>query len=392
MGLMRRHHLIRRYNMGRRGISQLCLWAVTICLYQHVQNVSADTITITKVTCQHAATGIDNWAIEMASALGGLLAATNNTHVGGFDLMNCPKTRAASTLVSSTLGTASGSLPGTASDVASAAKCGADKGAALLNWINSVTSGTDNLVINVNGHQVFPVGGGNYKITAGQTIEPKVQFDFSGGARVQLIEFDSGSDNDDLGYIEINGDVKPGETYTVEDALVSNKAEGDLYKVSYTVERNDKGKEAVYLQCGTAACRECVNDPCCKTTTNKGQDRDGDKGDLKSCPPSFTDKGWKTYDIMWAEDVMLRICGNQHTNSDSCDIKIPRTAAAAEEEKAGIKLREILANRFNRMESHGERQLPIADPLKRQLPPANPLKQRLRTELKRRLMRLLEEE
>ena len=81
-----------------------------------------------------------------------------------------------------------------------------------------------------------------------------------------------------------------------------------------------RGKDPKWMMCGTAACKECANDPCCKKTTNSGLDRDGDTEDLRSCPPGFTDRGWKTYDLNWpAEDVYLRICGNKYASADNCD-------------------------------------------------------------------------
>jgi len=289
--------------MRRLHVSHLCLWATLFCLCQHV---FSDTLVIEKVQCKQSATGIDNFAIAGAAAIGAVIAG-GITAAGGVGVI---------------LGTGGAGAPVTFGAIFKAAASGAKGGASALKFLNTQTSGTDDLIININGEHVWPVDGGHGSVSAGENVTMNVRFDFDGAARIQLIEYDSGSDNDDLGSIDVNTDVEPGKDYRIVDAVALSKEEGDLYYVTYRVERNDKGKgEAKYQLCGTAACKICKDDPCCKTTSNQGLDRDGDKPDLKSCPPGFTDKGWKTWDLAWpAEDVYLRICGNQYASEATCDV------------------------------------------------------------------------
>jgi len=281
------------------------MWITLLCWCQHV---SSDTLVIEKVTCQRVATGIDNYALLGAQALGALISG-GITAAGGLPVI---------------LGTGGTGAPVTFGMVAAAAYKGSKYGKQALEFLNSKTSGTDDLIININGEQIWPVGGGHGSIEAGDVIQPNLKFDFDGaGARIQFIEFDSGSDNDNLGSIDVNPDVSPGKDYRVDDAVLLNKDEGDLYYVTYRIERNNKGKDkAKWIMCGTAACKFCADDPCCEKTTNKGLDRDGDYGDLRSCPPGFSDKGWKTYDLKPpAVDVYLRICGNQlATSPTKCEL------------------------------------------------------------------------
>lgn len=274
------------------------LWASLLC------RVATDTITIEKVTCQHAATGIDSFAHAGIAALGAAAGAIATAVAGG-------------AVVIGTGGVAVGTVPLTASAVVAAAGSGASAANTALGWIDDLTSGTDDLIININGEQVWPVGGGHGSIEAGDTIYPDVSYDFDGNGRIEFIEYDSGSDNDNLGSIDVVDDVSPGEDYRINEALLFSDVEGSLYKVTYRVERNDRGRDPKYMVCGTAACRECVHDRCCRGETNQGLDRDGDEEDLRACPPGFYDKGWKTYDLWWpADDVYLRICGNAYTPGD----------------------------------------------------------------------------
>merc|ERR1719210_1742124 len=130
-----------------------------------------------------------------------------------------------------------------------------------MDFIDSVTSGTDDLIINISGEQVWPTSG-HGSINGGQTITPDITFDFDGKCRIQFIEYDSGSDNDNLGFIDIEDDVSPGKDYRVEEAILFSDEEGDLYKVTYRVERNDRGRDAQFLLCGVAQCKACTSDCC----------------------------------------------------------------------------------------------------------------------------------
>jgi len=284
-----------------RSFSLLCVMAAVLCSWHHV---AADTIIIESVTCQRVATGIDNWVKVGARALGALWEAREPLQeiAGAVASGNVP---------------AVGKLPLTAKEIYSKAKAGWDKGKKAMAFIDSTTSGTDDLIINISGEQVWPTSG-HGSINGGDTITPDITFDFDGKCRIQFIEYDSGSDNDNLGFIDIEDDVSPGKDYRVEDAILFNEEEGDLYKVTYRVERNDRKGEAKWLLCGTAACRKCGSN-CCKTDSNKGLDRDGDEEEVRTCPPGFSDRGWITYDLWWpADDVYLRICGNSAAGSDWC--------------------------------------------------------------------------
>jgi len=270
------------------------LLVTSLCL----QHVSGDTLVIEKVTCKHVAVGIDAGAKALASTIGAIVAG-GATALGG------------ATVVVGTGGAAVGTIPVTATAVVSAAAGGASAAKEALEYIDKLTSGKDNLVINVNGQKVFPTSGQYFDIKAGETIRPNVRFDFDGKARIQLIEYDWGSDNDNLGWIDIVDDVSPGQDYRVNEAIVFSKEEGDVYYVTYKVERNDKGGKESWLLCGTSACKTCSK-PGCTSTSNSGLDRDGDKGDLRKCPPGFKHQGYKKYVMLWPfDDVYLRIC-SQH--------------------------------------------------------------------------------
>ena len=107
-------------------------------------------------------------------------------------------------------------------------------------------------------------------MNAGDTIYPNIQVPFEQGATIQLIEYDSGSDNDDLGSIEVRSyafdSVKLGQDYTVTDAIVvAPRAEdGSVYLVTYSVRRNLGSAEDVtkYVLCGTNQCDACARDNC----------------------------------------------------------------------------------------------------------------------------------
>ena len=115
-----------------------------------------------------------------------------------------------------------------------------------------------------------------------------------------------------------------------------------------------RGRDPKYMVCGFSTCKECAeNDKCCENQSNQGLDRDKDKSEVKSCPPGFVDRGWKTYDL-WtpAADVYLRICGNEYTPTDNCDQTIEvdgwwrrmselRRAQAMKREKALQKARAL---------------------------------------------------
>lgn len=260
---------------------------MVILTWQH--QAYSDTLIIEKIECKRTATGIDSGTRVAAAALGAWIG------------------------VGASFVTAGAAAPATVSAlaVAGAAGTGAGAGDPLLQLVDGWTSGEDDLIININGQKVYPTSGNYYNMAKNQVIRPDIRFDFSGAARIQFIEYDSGSDNDNLGSIDVNGEFKRGENYRVEQALIFNEDEGALYYVDYKVERNQKGFEERWMLCGTAACKSCAK-PWCTTTSNDGLDRDGDEEDLRECPPSFRHRGYKEYPQLWPfEDVFLRICANR---------------------------------------------------------------------------------
>jgi len=249
----------------------------------------SDTLIIEKIECKRTATGIDGATRAAALAVGAFIGAA------------------------ATVATAGAAAPATATAAAGGGIAGAGaSGPWLLDLIDGETNGQDDLIININGQKVYPNNGNTYYgIEQGQVIRPNIRFDFAGAARVQFIEYDSGSDNDNLGSFDVNGNYKPGENYRVQQAIIFNEDEGAMYYVDYSVERNRNGFEQRWIMCGTAACKSC-GEPHCRKTSNYGLDRDGDKGDLRRCPPGFVDKGFKKYPQLWPfDDVFLRICASQ---------------------------------------------------------------------------------
>ncbi len=175
-------------------------------------------------------------------------------------------------------------------------------------FLDKQFSGQDDLIVKVDGRTVLPGHGNYHAIQAGQEIRPNLQAAFSGAAQLQLIEWDGGSDNDNLGRLTIIG----GRDYTANDIVVlaPAKEDGSIYLVSYRVEAGRGNPQGVVksMLCGTNQCDECYR-PDCSGQPYSELDRDGDKPDLLRCPPHFDESGFIEYDQIWpAEDVYLRIC------------------------------------------------------------------------------------
>jgi len=272
----------------RLKIAHLCLLATLLCCLQHVY---ADTLIIESVACIRVATGIDNWVVTATNALLALFKIYQQTQ---------------------------GDAPLTINAVADAANAGMSNANTALSYLDQFTSGEDDLIIKINGEHVFPPGGnGHGSIHAGEAIEPNIRFDFDGDARIQFIEYDTVSDSDDLGSIDVVASYKAGQDYTFPDALLFSTTEGDAYNITYRVERNDRGKDPKWLLCGTVQCKLCVNDPCCVNTPKDPLDRDEDGENLKECPPGFSDIGFREeqYNGWGRKTLYLRKCANQYTTS-----------------------------------------------------------------------------
>lgn len=123
-------------------------------------------------------------------------------------------------------------------------------------------SGQDDLIVKIDGRAVLPRQGAYLPMQAGQVVRPNVQASLNGAARLRLIEWDGGSDNDDLGSITIIG----GRDYAAKDIVVVAPAaeDGSIYLVSYRVEAGRGDPQAVVrsMLCGTNQCDECLRLDC----------------------------------------------------------------------------------------------------------------------------------
>jgi hypothetical protein len=102
-----------------------------------------------------------------------------------------------------------------------------------LNW--SVLYGADNLYINVDGNQKWPIGATAVEIDSGQPPLPvDVSFPVTGDHWLQLVEYDGGgADDDDMGgcWVQL-GDQGQGQIAK----LVKHEGEGSAYYVFYQVD------------------------------------------------------------------------------------------------------------------------------------------------------------
>jgi len=293
--------------MGLRA-SRMCVLVTLLCCWQYV---ASDTIVIEKVTCVKPATGIDGHGRAIAAAFGSLVAGAAASAGGAAALIGSG-------------GALIGTIPLTAAAIAKAAGSGSAAGVAALEFLDKYGSGGDaggdDLVMQINNIKVWPKEELHGYIKAGETnsLEPNIRFDFDGSCKIHFAEYDSITDHDNLGAIHVDADVSPGHDYRIKRAIMLGpESEGDVYEVTYRVERNSRGKESKYVVCGTAFCKECVNDDCCKKTTNSGLDRDEETWDLLKCPPGFSKRGSKRFHQNIVSDVYLRICGNQYTSKKS---------------------------------------------------------------------------
>lgn len=196
--------------------------------------------------------------------------------------------------------------------------------------------GQDDLIVRVNGDKIIPIGHQYHGMNAQDVVSYKDKIYFSGSAYLQLIEYDSGSDNDDLGSININshisyhpgkgieplkGSASLGDTidqYRVENALVlaPRDEDGSIYYVTYKVYPDPEGlknaeKVNNYMLCGTNDCLSCPDSSCSGRPWQHKLDRDGDRGDLKHCPDGYYTYKFNKYDQFLVDDVYLRGCHNQ---------------------------------------------------------------------------------
>eukprot|EP00929_Paragymnodinium_shiwhaense_P040283 TRINITY_DN2104_c0_g1_i2.p1 TRINITY_DN2104_c0_g1~~TRINITY_DN2104_c0_g1_i2.p1 ORF type:complete len:313 (+),score=35.23 TRINITY_DN2104_c0_g1_i2:73-1011(+) len=254
-----------------------------------------DLLTIESIQCVRSAGGIDGFARAGMAALGAATAAAATVAGGG-------------TAIIGTGGAAIGMMPLTAGLVAKAAASGAGFGVTALEFLDAAFSGQDDLIVQVDGKTVVPFDGSKFQaMNPGDTIRPNIQRSIKTSGRISLIEYDSGSDNDDLGSVDVLG----GADYRVPDAIVyaPRSEDGSIYYVTYRVEAN-KGlaRDLVdYMLCGTNQCIECAR-VACHNQDYSQLDRDKDKSDLKTCPGGFKHMKYIKYPQHIVADVYLRVC------------------------------------------------------------------------------------
>ena len=269
--------------------------------------------------CIKPLSGLDDVAKYGMSAIAGVGAAA-------FIASGCIATAGGCAATFPLLGKVAGGLvlKGTAS-AASSAKAG-------LEFLDQQFSGSDDVIVKVNGVQVLPTpnfecrgayyektGKGSTKvihrmskagdmraciIKAGETISGKTSFSFRNTATIQLLEHDARSDSDDLGWLRVD----PKLTVGGEQVIIFSDAEGTVYSISFhvTLGGGEKSKIPEFLACGTVDCRPCAGASC---RDADGLDRDGDKEDLKKCPESYAHHRYEKFDMYWPfADVFLNIC------------------------------------------------------------------------------------
>ena len=253
-----------------------------------------DLLTIESIQCAKPAGGVDGWMIDGLSALRDVAK----------DIKAAEREET------------------TVSDIADAAAKGSSLAKEALEFLDGKFSGQDDLIVQVNGKRVLPTTGDYQAMNAGQTINPNIQVSFRNRVRISLIEYDSGSDNDDLGNREIDSSrMKANEVKRWENIIITAPADedGSVYYVTARVDAGKGNPSSVpqWVKCGTAQCVACPKAQCAERDHSE-LDRDGDKKDLKKCPPGYTHFSYQKYPQIWPfEDVYLRICridGHKRTN------------------------------------------------------------------------------
>lgn len=183
---------------------------------------------------------------------------------------------------------------------------GARFGVAVGQYLDRTFSGQDDLIVKIDGRTVLPAQGSYLPVRGGQTIHPNIRVPIIGAAQLQLIEWDGGSDNDNLGIWVILG----GRSYSAEDVVIiaPDAEDGSIYLLSYRVDAGGGNPREVprSMLCGTNQCNECARLDCAGQPYGD-LDRDGDQPDLIRCPAHFTAAGFIEYPQVF-ENVFLRIC------------------------------------------------------------------------------------
>lgn len=160
-------------------------------------------------------------------------------------------------------------------------------------------------------------------MNAGQTIRPNIRVSMQGHARISLLEYDSGSDNDDLGSLDIQGGSDRAQDEVI--VLAPRDEDGSIYYISYKVEagKGDPKDIAGYVLCGTNQCDACQNEDCVNQDYSN-IDRDKDKPDLKACPQGMVTSRYQHYPQWWpAADVYARVCKRDAPRQKSkCEVSV----------------------------------------------------------------------
>ncbi|MCL4189341.1 MAG: hypothetical protein KJZ85_17215 [Rhodobacteraceae bacterium] len=183
---------------------------------------------------------------------------------------------------------------------------GARFGVTVGQYLDRAFSGQDDLIVKIDGRTLLPAQGPYHAMQAGQMIRPNLRASIIGAAQLQLVEWDGGSDNDNLGVLVILG----GRDYVARNVVIlaPDDEDGSIYLVSYRVEAGKGTAQDVpnAMLCGTNQCNECARLDCAGQPYGD-LDRDGDKPDLIRCPAHFTEAGFIEYPQVF-ENVFLRVC------------------------------------------------------------------------------------
>lgn len=245
-----------------------------------------DLLTIKSVKCMKPSTGTDPGFGDAFAALGAVIPAIAATAV---------------TVANPAM------APVTVAMWSAAAGAGSALALQSITLLDNKFSGTDHLVMKVNGQQVFPQSGAYRDIQGGQQIDLNLKVSFSGNARVGLLEYDWGSDHDYMGHVDVAG----GKTEEFEEAIVFESEESGFYLVTYRVDagKGDAKDVVGWTICGTNTVCDACRTERCEGHDISNLDRDKDFHDLARCPPNFEHSFYKRYPQWWpAADVYLNVC------------------------------------------------------------------------------------
>lgn len=108
-----------------------------------------------------------------------------------------------------------------------AAAGGAGAGVTAINGLASVFGGEDEIYLRINGNKVWPSGDEDgVDIESQQTKNVGVTTPLNNYVRIDLMEYDYGSDDDHMGYLIVPPTHQNGNfTY-----LISHEGEGSIYE------------------------------------------------------------------------------------------------------------------------------------------------------------------